>query len=176
MSPLAEQFTNVIGILALLSHVALIIGIVFVAIQRRNILSVFIQRHILAVSFVIVFAGVGSSLFYSNIIGLLPCTLCWYQRILLFPQLVILFVALLKKDKTIVPYLLALSGVGLLIALIQVLYQFTGISLLSCAVAGGDCGRIYFLEFDYITLPVLSATIFAYLTFIYSVALINRNA
>src|SRR5690625_5864872 len=42
--------------------------------------------------------AVFGSLFYSEVIGYIPCELCWYQRILMYPLIIIYGTALIKKD------------------------------------------------------------------------------
>ncbi|MEK7648241.1 MAG: disulfide bond formation protein B [Patescibacteria group bacterium] len=57
------------------------------------------------------------SLFVQYGMGLPPCILCWYQRIALFPLVIILGVGLVRRDRGVVWYALPLAGVGFLISL-----------------------------------------------------------
>jgi len=175
MSPFAEQFTTILADVALVSHVFLVIIIIVIFTQRENPFMQYVKRNALLIGFLVALIGVIASLTYSNIIGISPCTLCWYQRIFLYPQVLIAGIALIKKDAGVMPYLLVFSALGLVVALYQVFYQFTSISLIECSTSGIDCSHIYFMKFNYITIPVLSATLFAYLTVIYTVALNRRN-
>lgn len=108
-------------------------------------------------------AGILGSMFFSSVIGFAPCELCWYQRIFLFPQFVIFAVALWKKDNTAMYYSLALSLVGIILAFYQSYIQWGGLSVLPCTATGAECSKIFFKEFGYITIPVMSLTVFAYL-------------
>src|ERR1700748_1234388 len=57
------------------------------------------------------------SLYFSEIKGFIPCDLCWYQRICMYPLAVILGIAVYRGDRSITRYVLPLAAVGALIAL-----------------------------------------------------------
>ena len=59
-------------------------------------------------------ATVGS-LFFSEILHFPPCMLCWYQRILMYPLVVIIAVGILRRDKGVYQYVLPLSITGFII-------------------------------------------------------------
>ncbi|KGQ22688.1 disulfide oxidoreductase [Thermus filiformis] len=63
------------------------------------------------------------SLYYSEVRLFLPCELCWYQRIFMYPQALILFLALWRSDYGVWPYSLALSLVGGGISLLHLAEQ-----------------------------------------------------
>ncbi|MDO8590950.1 MAG: disulfide bond formation protein B [bacterium] len=116
----------------------------------------------LALGFLVALASVIISLVYSDIIGYEPCKFCWIQRIFLYPQVIILGLALWKKTKDAITYCLALSFIGTPIAA----YLFYGQSfnpnaLPACGVTGEtSCAVRYFVEFGYITIPLMSLTAF----------------
>src|SRR5210317_1052678 len=56
------------------------------------------------------------SLFFSNVMDFAPCVLCWYQRICLFPLVLILPVGLFPFDKSVVKAALPLAVAGWLTA------------------------------------------------------------
>jgi disulfide bond formation protein DsbB len=53
------------------------------------------------------------SLYYSEIVGFVPCTLCWYQRILMYPLVLITLVGIVKQDRSLPDYVLPLSVIGM---------------------------------------------------------------
>lgn len=69
----------------------------------------------LAMAFLIALAATLSALFIGEVLGKMPCTLCWYQRIAMFPLVVILGVAANGDDLTVrLPGgLLSLAGLGI---------------------------------------------------------------
>jgi disulfide bond formation protein DsbB len=106
------------------------------------------------------FVSVASSLFYSEIAGFAPCLLCWWQRIFLYPQAIILFIALFKKDWRVRKYAIALSGLGSLVSIYHTYIQFGGESLAPCPVGGVSCQIVYFVEYGYVTIPTMALTAF----------------
>src|SRR3989338_10531699 len=83
----------------------------------------FLASRFLILSFIVALAATLGSLFYSEIAGYTPCKLCWYQRILMYPQAVMLGIAAARKDNGIVLYGLVLSGIGAAIAAYHYLLQ-----------------------------------------------------
>jgi disulfide bond formation protein DsbB len=103
------------------------------------------------------------SLIYSDVIGYLPCTLCWYQRILLYPEVLLLGLALWKEDRTITDYIIALSGLGILLSAYQKYLELGGTSILPCSATAASCSKVYVMEFGYITIPVMALTSFVFI-------------
>ncbi len=104
------------------------------------------------------------SLYFSNVIGFSPCVLCWWQRIFMYPQVLILGLATWKKDFSALSYSLLLSATGGIVALYQTYILFGGAHLFPCsAETTSSCSKVFFLEFGYVTIPTMSLTAFALL-------------
>ena len=114
-----------------------------------------------AFAFIVAASGVVSSLYYSEIAGFIPCTLCWWQRVFFYPQAIILGMALLGKMKDAARACYALSAGGILFAAYHTYLQFGGSPLVPCAAGGASCAQRYFLEFGYVTIPTMAFTAFA---------------
>jgi disulfide bond formation protein DsbB len=118
------------------------------------------------IGFLVALAGSAIALFYSDILGIGACGLCWLQRVFLFPQIVMFALALFKKDRAIADYSIALSVLGALIALYQHYLQMGGTSTLPCPATAGeavDCAVRFLFEFNYITFPLAAFSVFAFL-------------
>jgi disulfide bond formation protein DsbB len=101
------------------------------------------------------------SLYFSEIRQYEPCELCWYQRIVMYPFVIILGIANVKKDYSISLYSMVLSIIGACISLYH--YSLQKISLLSDVAP--SCGRIpctgqYINWFGFITIPFLALIAF----------------
>ena len=112
-------------------------------------------------------AGVSAmgSLFFSYIMGFAPCVLCWYQRIFLFPLVIILAVGLFPFDKYVVKYALPLAIAGWLTALYHNLL-YAGIipeSIQPCS-QGVSCTEEYIELFGFLSIPMLSLLSFSTIT------------
>lgn len=103
------------------------------------------------------------SLYYSDILNLEPCTLCWWQRIFMYPVAVIMSVAIARKDKTAVYYTLPLSALGMVLALYHSLLQWGIIkeSVLTCSAQSAvSCADAQVNYFGFATIPFLALVAF----------------
>lgn len=117
----------------------------------------------LIMGFVVALTSVVLSIVYSDVIGFQPCKLCWIQRIFLYPQVIILGLTLWKKTRDAIAYCLSLSIIGAVIAAYNFYGQSFNPSILpACDVSGGaSCAVRFFVEFGYITIPMMSLTAFS---------------
>jgi disulfide bond formation protein DsbB len=107
-----------------------------------------------------VIAALGS-LFFSEVMGHAPCVLCWYQRICMYPLVLILPAGLFPFDRNIARYALPLSLSGLLIAVFHLLLAAGYIpeSIKPC-VQGIPCTEVQIVWLGFVTIPLLSAISF----------------
>lgn len=100
------------------------------------------------------------SLYLSDGIGFTPCLLCWYQRIAMYPLVVVCGVAAWSRDAAAWKYGLPLAVVGLVIAAYHVALQFQpALDIVSCDV-GAPCSGRYVLVFGFVSIPVLAGAAF----------------
>ncbi|MCL6263836.1 disulfide bond formation protein B [Craterilacuibacter sp. RT1T] len=103
------------------------------------------------------------ALFFSEVMHIEPCVLCWYQRIAMFPLVLILGTGLLYADGSAIRYALPLSLAGTLFALYHNLI-YAGLipqDLQPCGQGSSSCAQIDLQLFGFITLPLLSLLAFA---------------
>lgn len=136
----------------------------------------FLQNNILHIAFVQSIIAMLGSLYFSEVMKLPPCVLCWYQRIAMYPLVIIFAVGLLRKDKTAVWYALPLSVTGLLIAIYHNLlyYGILPESIQPCTL-GVSCTTKFFEWFGFVTIPFLSLVAFTIITTCL-IATIKRNS
>jgi len=125
--------------------------------KLKNILSSKYRE----LSLLIAFVATSGSLYLSNFLGWAPCRLCWFQRIFMYPLVIIILVAIVFDDKNIKDYVMPLSITGLAIALyhyaIQRVSQFQSAG---CSITSVSCNTEYTFHFGYITIPMMAATAF----------------
>ncbi|UOQ43498.1 disulfide oxidoreductase [Halobacillus salinarum] len=97
------------------------------------------------------------SLFFSEGLGYTPCELCWYQRILMYPLVIIYGASLLKKQISLAFPGIVMSGMGMLLSIYHYLVQ----KVPALEAAGGSCGIVpcngeYMNVFGFITIPFLA--------------------
>jgi disulfide bond formation protein DsbB len=123
------------------------------------------SNYFLYLAWLIALSGMIGSLIMSEIFGWVPCVLCWYQRILLYPLVILIPVAILRKDSrpdlTILPF----SGLGILIAAYHWLLQIGVISEATAPCQSGiSCAVTNFNYLGFINVPFLSLLAFTCIT------------
>ncbi|WP_017727631.1 disulfide formation protein C [Halalkalibacterium ligniniphilum] len=101
------------------------------------------------------------SLYFSQIRQYEPCTLCWYQRIFMYPLVIILLIGMIQKDVKVAVYSAVLSLIGFCLSA----YHYALQKLDFFAEAAPSCGRIpctgeYINWFGFVTIPFLAGTAF----------------
>ncbi|MGL1904366.1 MAG: disulfide bond formation protein B [Fibrobacterales bacterium] len=112
---------------------------------------------LLFISWIIVVVSVLGSLFFSEVMKFPPCSLCWYQRILLYPLVILFLVGLFPFDKAVIKYSLPLVIPGWFVALYHNLL-YVGIipeTITPCS-QGISCSEQYIEFFGFISIPLLS--------------------
>src|SRR3989344_5573951 len=84
---------------------------------NRTIMKYKLPKYLLYIAWTQAFIAMAGSLFFSEVMKFPPCVLCWYQRICMYPLVVILTVGILRGDKKVYLYVLPLSISGLIIAI-----------------------------------------------------------
>lgn len=112
---------------------------------------------ILFFTWVVVSGATLGSIFFSHVMEYTPCVLCWYQRICLFPLVLIMATGLFPFDKRVVAYSLPLAIVGWLIAFYHnLLYSKIIPQAMQPCTQGVSCTEKYIDLFGFITIPMLS--------------------
>jgi disulfide bond formation protein DsbB len=116
-------------------------------------------------AFLVAAIATGGSLFFSEIAHFVPCELCWYQRICMYPLSILTLLAALASDYRVVRYLLPLPMVGAGISIYHLLVENGVVAQSSaCLVsAPGGCATKWINEFGYMTIPTLALTGFVLL-------------
>ncbi len=126
----------------------------------------FFKEHGLYLAWVVSLVSLFGSLYLSEVLNLLPCTLCWYQRILAYPLAIILGIAIFRNDRKVFAYAMPLALLGVGVAIYHVVQQELHISLIpqlctkqpSCVARTGAI-------FGVVTPPMLSGIAFLSMAF-----------
>lgn len=106
--------------------------------------------------FLIALVSMLGSLYYSEVVEYAPCSLCWYQRIAMYPLVVIMGIAAWKRETTIRIYVLPLMVIGALLALYQyIIGYFPDAEVLGCSL-DVSCTERYIWEFGFLDFPFMS--------------------
>lgn len=102
------------------------------------------------------------ALFFGEVMQLPPCVLCWYQRIFMFPLVLILPIGMFPFDRKVVHYALTLAALGWLFAAFHVLLVAGVIpeGIKPCT-QGVPCSETVIEWFGFVTIPLLSLVAFS---------------
>lgn len=125
------------------------------------------QTQLLQLAFLISLIATAGSLFFSEVMKLPPCVLCWYQRICMYPLVLIFILPLLKNTKDSALYGLALSMAGLGISVYHNLlyYKIISDSIAPCS-EGVSCTSKQIEWWGFVTIPFLSFMAFLLISII----------
>jgi disulfide bond formation protein DsbB len=113
-------------------------------------------------AFLVSALATGGSLFLSEIANFVPCELCWFQRIFMYPLAITTFLAALFNDHRIARYLLPLPVLGACVSIYHLLVE-NGVveQTQACLIsAPGGCATKWIDRFGYMTIPTLALTAF----------------
>lgn len=154
--------------LAIVGHIIILALIIALLLGKRGErFSHFFASHALGLMLMITLIATLGSLYFSEIAGWNPCKLCWFQRIFMYPQVILLSIALWKRDATVARYILTLSLIGTMFAAYHYYIQMYDIiaapdnPATPCDTSGESCVKTPFTHFGYITIPMMALTAFA---------------
>ena len=157
------QIVNFLTTLTLVCNLLSVIGIIYLVVRHLKKLDfaekilIFIRKNAILLAFIVALTATSGSLFLSEGLGLTPCKLCWLQRIFMYPQAIILWVAFVSQDNKVRKYVLPLCVVGGLIALYNYYIQFFPPPVAICSInAAEDCSEKVILSYNYITIATMS--------------------
>lgn len=115
-------------------------------------------EHGMFVSWAIALAATIGSLYFSEVLGAIPCTYCWYQRILMYPLVIILGMAAVRKDFRQTIYVIPLVVLGMGMSLFHYLKQktdwFQAAGSNTCSIV--PCTKEYINWLGFVTIPLLA--------------------
>ncbi len=165
-----DAVTTVLASLALFLQVLLVIVVVLAVLAlfvpaARNALGELVHAvgpGALWLAFVVALAATLGSLFLSEYSDFIPCRLCWFQRIAMYPLVVVLLGAAIRRDvRGAVFYGLPLAVIGGLVAVWHLYIEANPEAESAACKVGAPCSTKWIDVFGYVTIPTLALTAFA---------------
>ena len=108
-------------------------------------------------AFIVAATATLGSLYFSEVADFIPCRLCWFQRIAMYPLSVVLLVGAIRRDAAVRWYAGPIAAIGAVIAGYHTLIEWrpeldTG----TCELSGPSCTATWFREFGFISLALMS--------------------
>lgn len=162
---MTQTVTTVLSALTVVAQALSLALAVALFIGRRRSPTGLVQavgRQGVLLAFVVSLVATLGSLYYSEVANFTPCLLCWYQRILMYPQVILLTVAYFAQDRGVVKYVLPLCVIGAGFALYHYALQLGAPIAAPCEVVGysASCAERFVLQFGYITIPLMAFSAF----------------
>jgi disulfide bond formation protein DsbB len=159
------QSYSILTVIGIIILAVFIIETVFYATAKQTLFSRFwqhIRKNSIKYIFLVSFLSTLGSLIFSDVLGFSPCKLCWFQRILMYPILPLSALAIIKKDRRILPYLFLLALIGAPIAGFHYFNQLAPVSSLPCSAIGysASCSESFFTTFGFVTIPMMALIAF----------------
>jgi len=166
---------SILSIVAQIASVVLLVSLFSRELRQSFFVSFFATKSVL-IGFLVSGLAMAGSLTYSDVIGYAPCVLCWFQRILMYPQVILLGVALYRRDVLMRLYGLILSTGGAVVAFWHYLGQL-GFGTLPCSAVGYSvsCAERFVMQYGYITIPLMAFSAFALIALSFAVSLKKDN-
>jgi disulfide bond formation protein DsbB len=166
-----DSFSLFFAILALACMaavlVAVVASIVWLSGRRPEGLQVLredLGRVAVPLAWVVATVTTLGSLYFSEVADFVPCKLCWYQRICMYPLVIILGVAAIRRDRGVRFYVLPLAVVGALVATYHSWIQaYPPVGGTSFCTLDAPCTERYVWEFGFVSLPLMALTAFAFI-------------
>ena len=160
-----------LAVLALVALAGVVVVLVAAVIGRLGTIRNAVGPSALWLAFAIALTATAGSLFLSEVAQLVPCTLCWYQRIAMYPLALILGIAAWRGDWGIRRYAAPLAAIGAVIAAYHVVLQrVPTLPSAGCSLTA-PCSAIDLERFGFVTIPVMALIGFiAILTVLFALA------
>ena len=171
----SSVFNLIMGAATIIAQVGIIFLLGYLITGKPAAVGRLTENQEMAAAFTVALIATAGSLTYSEILGFEPCVLCWWQRIFMYPQVILLGVAAVKREKMISDYAIILAVIGAVIALYHYLLQVGAAPTVACSIVGYsvDCAETFGMRFGYITIPMMALTAFILIAVILS---LNKKA
>lgn len=167
MRDLLIALLSALGVLAQIGAVLLAIGLLAWAVSPRAHTALAPVRDTLRgsgvwIAFVVALVATVGSLWFSEGAHFIPCRLCWFQRVAMYPLSIVLLVGAILRDRRVFWYAIAMPVIGAAISIYHIYIEYhPEAESQGCRLQGAPCSTRWIDEFGYITIPVLALSAFA---------------
>ena len=155
--------TTFLAILVIAALVAVVLTLLLVTMDRSRILpgAMDAARSVVGpialwLAALVALVSMSGSLYLSEVAGFEPCALCWYQRIAMYPLVLVLGIAALRGDAGIRHYAAPVAAIGAAISIWHIgVERLPGLPTGSCSLSA-PCDLIWVERFGFVTIPVMA--------------------
>jgi disulfide bond formation protein DsbB len=153
---------SLLAVLGLVGEVLVVVLAVLLLVARDRVRAWFWGYELWA-AFLVAAIATGGSLFLSEVAGYIPCEMCWYQRICMYPLSLLTLFAAYHRDYRFARYLLPFPVIGACVSIYHLLIENKVVATPQACQVGAGCTVKWINDFGYLTIPTLALTGFALL-------------
>lgn len=153
----------ILVLLAIIGMVGILVGSIIQFTLKVDLLKLIPKplvtiavKYSLFVGLLVSVMAMAGSLYYSAVLKFAPCELCWYQRIFMYPQVIVFLVAIISRDRFVFKYIFPLSLISIIFVTYQLYITYFPPPFQPCDASGVSCTVEYVSYFGFITIPVMS--------------------
>jgi disulfide bond formation protein DsbB len=152
--------TTFLAILSLFAALGVVAVVVLGALGQLARVRALFGPAALWLAFAVALTATAGSLYLSEVAGFIPCTLCWYQRIAMYPLVIVLGIAAWRGDGGVRRYVVPVAAIGAVIAAYHIaLQRLPGLPSGACSL-DAPCTAIFVERFGFVTIPVMALVAF----------------
>ena len=169
-----DQMSLFTALLALVAAAVALVGLLLLATAAGRAVLAGLRTDARRLAFSVAGVSTVASLWFSEVGGFIPCELCWYQRILMYPLVLVLGVAVWRGDDLLRWRVLPLSLLGVGVSGYHMQLQWFPDQASSCEVAT-PCTQQWVDEFGFVSIPVMAFFGFAVITVLVLAATVRED-
>jgi len=169
-----DQMSLFTALLALVAAAVALVGLLLLATAAGRAVLAGLRTDARRLAFSVAGVSTVASLWFSEVGGFIPCELCWYQRVLMYPLVLVLGVAVWRGDDLLRWRVLPLSLLGVGVSGYHMQLQWFPDQASSCEVAT-PCTQQWVDEFGFVSIPVMAFFGFAVITVLVLAATVRED-
>jgi disulfide bond formation protein DsbB len=158
------------ALLAIVANVSVIAIVIAVASGRGPALRAAVGPGVLWLAFGVAALAMLGSLYFSEIARFEPCRLCWFQRIAMYPLVLLLGIAAVRGDFGVRRYAIPLAAVGAVVSTYHVAIEWLPWLDTGVCPATTPCSVVWFRELGFVSLPYLALSAFLLIVALLAIA------
>ena len=159
---MTHAIVSLLAVLGLIGQVLVVVLAVLLLVARERVRQ-WLWGYELWAAFVVAAIATGGSLFLSDVAGFIPCEMCWYQRICMYPLSLLTLFAAVHGDYRFARYLLPFPVIGACVSVYHLLIENHVVAVPAQCAVGAGCAVKWINYFGYMTIPTLALTAFVLL-------------
>jgi disulfide bond formation protein DsbB len=149
--PAVQVIASVLALAAVCGAVALVVARMLAPRRLRAL-----QPYALWFAWGIAATATAGSLYFSEVAHYVPCRLCWFQRIAMYPLAVLLGIAALRRDPGVWRYAVVFPAAGAAVSVYHYLIERGVLTEGGACEIANPCNLIWFERFGFVTLPLMA--------------------